>query len=83
MGITPAQLKSFIEGGGNDDFQTVAKALEQIIENISAQTKINAAVVARLLALEQKIDALTKRGPQRGSTNKRSMKAPTMLREAK
>ncbi len=83
MGISPAQLRSFIEGGANDDFQTVAKALEQVIENISAQTKINAAVVGRLLALEQKMDALTRRGPQRGATKRRPVKPPTLFRGGK
>jgi hypothetical protein len=71
MSIPLAQIRSFNEGGSNEDFQTLAKAIEQVIENITAQAKINSALVTRLLALEQKMDAITKNGPRRAFSNKR------------
>jgi hypothetical protein len=71
MSIPLAQIRSFNEGGSNEEFQTLAKAIEQVIENITAQAKINSALVTRLLALEQKMDAITKNGPRRTFSNKR------------
>ena len=70
MSIPLAQIRGFNEAGTNDEFQTLAKAMEQVIQNITAQAKINSAVVTRLLALEQKMDRITKGGPPRASAKK-------------
>ena len=70
MSIPLAQIRSFNEAGTNDEFQTLAKAMEQVIQNITAQAKINSAVVTRLLALEQKMYGITNGGPRRGSAKK-------------
>jgi hypothetical protein len=70
MSIPLGQFKILNEGTSNEDFQTLAKAIEQVIENVTAQAKINSAVVTRLLALEQKMHAITKNGPRRASSNK-------------
>jgi len=44
-----------------DQLKTISKAINQIIQNIATQGQINARFVARLLELEQKVDAKNSR----------------------
>jgi hypothetical protein len=51
--------------------QTMALAIEKIIENITTQSQINSSIVGRLLELERKIEGRPKERQRRAPARKR------------
>jgi hypothetical protein len=54
-----------------ENLQTMAVAIEKIIENITTQGQINSSVVSRLLELERKIEAAPRKAARRAPARKR------------
>jgi hypothetical protein len=54
-----------------ESLQTMAVAIEKIIENITTQGQINSSVVTRLLELERKIEGAPKKRRRRAPARKR------------
>ncbi len=59
-----------------DEIREMAQSIEQLITNVTTQTKINDAIVTRLLALERKLTELTGQG-QRQNGGPRSATVAT------
>ncbi|HTV59250.1 MAG TPA: hypothetical protein VMJ93_10295 [Verrucomicrobiae bacterium] len=45
-----------------EDLQVLARAMEQVIENIMTQAKVNEAMVGRLLSLERRVLEMAEKG---------------------
>lgn len=54
-----------------DSLQTMAVAIEKIIENITTQSQINTSIVTRLLELERKIEVAAGKRARRAPARKR------------
>ncbi|MGA8223754.1 MAG: hypothetical protein WB780_19045 [Candidatus Acidiferrales bacterium] len=54
-----------------ENLQTMALAIEKIIENITTQSQINTSIVTRLLELERKIEVAAGKCTRRGPARKR------------